>query len=153
MQFRNVLAQCDINLKCLHDSFNKCTVCYLLRNGLYAWHSKMIILYWLLIKHCLSHWSFRCKGYKAKNETVKLYCYRNEKFIPPRVTTKSLMAHHLDNVLRCVEILCKTEDSESGKSAFSTPSIGLKLGHTLNKCTQLKNVYEWEMAKTLSKRR
>jgi hypothetical protein len=49
-----------------------------------------------------------------------------------------LSGEKFDIVLEATENLCSQFDDESGRHLFNNPSLGLKLGHTLAKCAELK---------------
>lgn len=52
---------------------------------------------------------------------------------------RCLNGSHFDNVLEATERLCKREiDSDSGRPLFKNPSLGLKIGHILVKCADIK---------------
>jgi len=49
-----------------------------------------------------------------------------------------LCGMHFDKVVCATEVLCAAGIDEGGSSTFGKPSIGLKLGHSLYRCAELK---------------
>lgn len=51
---------------------------------------------------------------------------------------KCLTGQQFDAVMEAAERLCGLSDNESGQPVFGLPSLGLKLGHSLAKCAEIK---------------
>ena len=68
----------------------------------------------------------------------KLLKVINETQDPNLLLTNCLGGTNYDSVVSAVEILCRPETGVNGINTFGTPSIGLKLGHSLLKCALIK---------------
>jgi len=64
--------------------------------------------------------------------------------------SQCLSAAYFDTVVEATRSLCIPDGSAETRPVFSNPSIGLKLGHALAKCTELKkgNGNKLEMKET-----
>jgi len=59
--------------------------------------------------------------------------------LPDTVSLSQLLTgHNFDGVVNATRLMCNPVEEPTGRPLYSNPSIGLKLGHSLVKCCEIK---------------
>ena len=67
-----------------------------------------------------------------------LIAVNSERDVEPLTLNECLTGKVFDDVVNATEKLCQSYDDPTGRPLFRNPSLGLKVGHSLAKCAEIK---------------